>query len=35
VQVLIEAGSNVNQARTTDGGSPLFIAAERGKVDKV
>ena len=35
VKVLIEAGSNVNQARTTDGGSPLLIAAENGKVDVV
>ena len=32
VKVLLEAGSNVNQARTSNGGSPLYIASENGNV---
>ena len=35
MKVLIKADGNVNQARTTDGRSPLFVASERGNVDTV
>ena len=31
----VKAGGNVNQALTTDGGSPLFVASQKGNVDLV
>ena len=33
VKVLVKSGGNVNQAKTTDGASPLFIASQNGNVD--
>ena len=33
MKVLIEAGGNVNQARTTDGISPLYIACQESHHD--
>ena len=35
VKLLIAAGANVNQAKTTNGASPLFIASGNGDVDLV
>ena len=35
VKVLIEAGSNVNQATTDDGSTPLYTASQEGNVDIV
>jgi ankyrin repeat protein len=35
LKVLIKAGSNVNQADTTDGASPLYVASQNGNVDLV
>ena len=35
VKVLINAGGNVNQARTDTGASPLWMASQNGNVDKV
>ena len=35
VKLLIQAGSNVNQAETTMSASPLFIASQKGNVDLV
>ena len=35
MKVLIRAGGNVNQARTDDGASPLYVASENGNVETV
>ena len=35
MKVLINAGGNVNQALTTDGSSPLWMASQEGNVNTV
>jgi ankyrin repeat protein len=33
LKVLLKAGANVNQVRTEDGITPLFMASQKGQVD--
>ena len=35
MKVLLKAGGNVNQATTTDGVTPLYMASQNGHVDTV